>query len=103
MMNPMAETSQSENVSRETLNIGDRVKLSGAGRLFSHERLHGCFGRITGLTNGLSSDLPTMVTVTWDSVHMNSGSNERTQKNGPHVPRMRSAMSVLPLECLEAE
>ncbi len=88
----MAETSQSENV----LKAADRVKLNEAGRIWAHDRLSGC----SGVLQSVNGDIATVV---FDSVVMNSGSNERTQKNGPFVPRTRSAMSVLPLDCLEAE
>ena len=88
----MAETSQSENV----LKTGTRVKLNEAGRIWAHDRLGGCCGVLQGVKDGIA-------TVVFDSVVMNSGSKESTQKNGPYVPRVRMAMSVLPLNCLEAE
>jgi len=88
----MAETSQSENV----LKPGSRVKLNEEGRIWAHDRLSGC----CGLLQNVNGDI---ATVGFDSVVMNSGSNERTQKTGPFVPRVRMAMSVLPVKCLEAE
>ncbi len=88
----MAETSQSENV----LKAGDRVKLNEAGRIWAHDRLSGCSGSLQSVNGDIA-------TVVFGSVVMNSSSNERTQNNGPFVPRVRMAMSILPIECLEAE
>ncbi len=88
----MAETSQSENV----LKPRDRVTLNEAGRIWAHDRLSGCSGVLQAIEKGIA-------TVVFDSVVMNSGSNERTQKNGPFVPRVRMAMSIIPLKYLEAE
>jgi hypothetical protein len=95
-MNQMAETLQSANVLQVNVTEGARVKLNEAGRSNCHERLHGCCGVLEKSDNGLAR-------VVWDSVVMNSGSNENTRKGGPFVPRIRTAMSVIPLRFLEAE
>jgi len=88
----MAKTKKPGNV----LQIGARVKLNEAGRIWAHDRLSGC----GGVLQSVNGDIATVV---FDSVVMNSGSNECTRKSGPFVPRVRMAMSVLPLKCLEAE
>ncbi len=73
-----------------------RVKLNDAGKGYAHDRLH----EARGLLQSVNGDVATVV---FDSVVMNSGSNERTQKNGPFVPRVRMAMSIIPVKYLEAE
>jgi len=84
-----------EIVQNEILSVGSKVRLSAKGKTLAHERLNGLTGVISVLSKHSAG-------VQWESVYMNSGSNERLTKNGPHAPRIRPAMTVLPVEWLEA-
>lgn len=91
----MCEIVQNETAA-SPIKVGSKVRLNEKGKALAHERLKD----LTGVVSGGS--LSRFVAVQWQAVHVNSGSNERLAKNGPHVPRVRAAMTVLPVEWLEA-